>query len=157
MEYHKFSCPFQLYNLENGCKHFNSISFAAEPDTWRVRPGMLIPPRTTTPTPRLPSPFPSPPSLPLPSIALLSSSPSLPCREARGSGKERPSGLQGRAPAAKAFWVHFEPKSRVWQQLFWFFFSAKKLSWYNIINRQRQNAASLTPIPQTQWLLSPQI
>ena len=32
---------------------------------------------------------------------------------------------------------------------------AKSYTWYYIINRQRQNAASLTPIPQTQWLLSP--
>ena len=32
---------------------------------------------------------------------------------------------------------------------------AKSYTWYYITNRQRQNAASLTPIPQTQWLLSP--
>ena len=35
------------------------------------------------------------------------------------------------------------------------FILQKSYTWYNIINRQRQNAASLTPIPQTQWLLSP--
>jgi len=31
---------------------------------------------------------------------------------------------------------------------------AKSYTWYYITNRQRQNAASLTPILQTQWLLS---
>jgi len=32
---------------------------------------------------------------------------------------------------------------------------AKSYTWYYITNRQRQNAASLAAIRQTQWLLSP--
>ena len=83
--------------------------------------------------------FPFPPSLSLsslhpftfPSPALLSLTfPSLPCHEASlqiqlgvwRSAVSYPSGVWGRAPASKAFWLHFEPRKHVWCQQFWFFF-----------------------------------
>jgi len=98
-------------------------------------------PRTTAPAPSffvhfLPSPL-CPalsPSL-RPSIfsspALLSLTfPSLPCHEASlqiqlgvwRSAVSYPSGVWGRAPALKAFWLHFEPRKHVWCQQLWFFF-----------------------------------
>ena len=139
MEYHKFSCPFQLNNLENGYKHFHVISFAAEPDPWRVRPGMLPPlPSTTTPTRCLPFPFRpsfpslplSPPSLHLPSIALLSiflpPLPPFPAAKLGGLGKSAPSRLHGGAPVAKTFRIHFEPKKIVSGSNDFSFFSAEQ-------------------------------
>jgi len=83
--------------------------------------------------------FPSLPVLlpfPLPSLVPLSSLPrSDPVNLARESGgalwappvgfgaEPRP---QKHTQAAKAFWVHFELRHRVWWQRFWFFFSAEQ-------------------------------
>jgi len=116
--------------------------------------------------PRLPSLPLSPPSLPLPSIALLSiflpPLPPFPAAKLGGLGKSAPSRLHGEAPVAKTFRIHFEPKKIVSGSNDFSFFllsnismEAKSYTWYYITNRQRQNAASLTPFPQTQWLLPP--
>ena len=61
----------------------------------------------------------------------------------------------GRKRLLGTFWA---PKSCMVETILVLFFCWAIYSWKQksyITNRQRQNAASLTPIPQTQWLLSP--
>ena len=73
-----------------------------------------------------PSTFPSSPCFSFLSHSAPFSFLSLPCRNSApigglGSAVSSQSGVWGGAPAAKAFWVHFEPRNRVWSQRFWFF------------------------------------
>jgi len=61
----------------------------------------------------------------------------------------------GRKRLLGTYWA---PKSCMVETILVLFFCWAIYSWKQksyITNRQRQNAASLTPIPQTQWLLSP--
>ena len=80
----------------------------------RHPPTFLSAPLTPLPI----APLHSLPVLSTPSPSLLRSASPTPARVSVSSH----SGVQGRAPVTKAFPIHFEPRNRVWWQLFWFFF-----------------------------------